>query len=79
LRKFADGYEMDISNPCIFLKIRILDDNIAKSVMDFLASNESIFILDTMFNIASIIVKTADFTGFIVLINNAVSRKVKDN
>jgi hypothetical protein len=52
---------MDISNPCIF-KIRILDDNIAKSVMDFLASNESIFILDTMFNIASIIVKTADFT-----------------
>jgi len=51
---------MDISNPCIF-KIRILYDNIAKSVMDFLASNESIFILDTMFNIASIIVKTADF------------------
>lgn len=60
-KKFVDGYEMDTSAPCIF-KIRLLDDNMAKDVMNFLASNESIFIIDTMFKTASIIIKTEDFT-----------------
>jgi CRISPR-associated endoribonuclease Cas6 len=60
-RKYADGYEIDVSSPCLF-KIKILDDTVARAVMDFLASNESIYILDTMFKTSSIIVKTEDFT-----------------
>jgi CRISPR-associated endoribonuclease Cas6 len=60
-RKFVDGYEIDISSPCIF-KIRLLDDSITKNVVDYLASHESVMIFDTIFKIASVRTKTEDFT-----------------
>jgi CRISPR/Cas system endoribonuclease Cas6 (RAMP superfamily) len=56
-KKFADGYEIDTSSPCIF-KIRLLDDSIVKNLMDYLLSHESIMIFDTMFKIDSTNMRT---------------------
>jgi CRISPR-associated endoribonuclease Cas6 len=59
-KKFADGYQLDASSPCIF-KIRFLNDSIAKNVLDFFSANESMMIYDTSFKVASMTVRSEDF------------------
>lgn len=60
-KKHADGYQLDPSTPCI-LKVRFLDDKIAKSALDFFSSNESLMIYDTHFKVASLTIRTEDFS-----------------
>lgn len=60
-KKLADGYQLDISSPCIF-KVRFLDDNMAKSANDYFSSNESLMIYDTAFKVSSLTIKSEDFT-----------------
>lgn len=60
-KKHADGYQLDPSTPCI-LKVRFLDDKIAKSALDFFSSNESMMVYDTPFKVASLTIRTEDFS-----------------
>jgi len=60
-KKLTDGYWLDPSSPCV-LKVRFLDDNVAKNAIDYFSSNESLMIFDTTFKIASLTVRSEDFT-----------------
>lgn len=60
-KKHTDGYQLDPSTPCI-IKIRFLDDRIAKSALDYFSSNESLMIYDTHFKVASLTIRTEDFS-----------------
>lgn len=56
VKKDAKGYVLDIKYPCI-LKIRLFDDDIVKSLVEFLHNNEEILIYDTFFKISSVMIK----------------------
>jgi CRISPR-associated endoribonuclease Cas6 len=60
-KKYVDGYQLDPSTPCI-LKIRFLNDKMAKSALDYFSSNESLMIYDTHFKVASLTIRTEDFS-----------------
>jgi CRISPR-associated endoribonuclease Cas6 len=62
LKKTPDGYLMDPSVPCSF-RIRFLDDSIAKAAMEYFTTSEgTMMIYDTTFKVASLTVRSEDFT-----------------
>lgn len=60
-KKFVDGYQLDISAPCT-LKIRFLDDELAKNAVNYFYTNESLMIYNTVFKVASLTIRSNDFT-----------------
>jgi CRISPR-associated endoribonuclease Cas6 len=60
-KRLHDGYMLDPSSPCSF-KIRFLDDSLAKAAMEYFSTNEGMMIYDTVFKVASLTVRSEDFT-----------------
>lgn len=60
-KKYTDGYQLDPLTPCI-LKIRFLDDSMTKTALNFFSSNEGLMIYDAHFKVASLTIRTEDFS-----------------